>query len=639
MAKSFIGRKRVRKSFGRIPTVVPIPNLIEVQKSSYDSFLQVGVSAKKRTCTGLQEVFQSVFPIKDFAEKSELEFIKYELDEPKYDVDECVQRGLTYAAPLKVTLRLVVWSIDEDTGAKSIKDIKEQEVYMGDMPLMTDTGTFVVNGTQRVVVSQMHRSPGVFFDHDEGKTHPSGKYLFASRIIPYRGSWLDFEFDAKDLVYVRIDRRRKLPITTLLYALDDEETAKLRAERAAAGQKIALDEIHGMSSEDILNYYYEKVLYKKDKNGWRIAFVPAHWKGIKLGFDLVNAENGEVLLPAGEKVSLFKANNWVKNGLKEIRIPEQEILGKFAACDMINEKTGEIILEAADEITQEKLDLLTSLKIKELEILNIDYVNVGPYIRNTMAADKNTCREEALFDIYKVMRPGEPPTLDTAEALFHALFFDNERYDLSAVGRVKMNARLGYTDVPDDVRVLRREDILDIVKVLVNLKDGRGEVDDIDHLGNRRVRSVGELMENQFRIGLLRMDRAIKERMSSVDIDSVMPHDLINAKPVAAAVREFFGSSQLSQFMDQNNPLAEITHKRRLSALGPGGLTRERAGFEVRDVHPTHYGRICPIETPEGPNIGLINSLATYARVNNLTIRSFNKAVLVIPSFHLLQSI
>jgi len=616
MAKSFIGRKRVRKSFGRIPTVVPIPNLIEVQKSSYDNFLQVGVSVKKRTNTGLQEVFQSVFPIKDFAEKSELEFIKYELDEPKYDVDECVQRGLTYSAPLKVTLRLVVWSVDEDTGAKSIKDIKEQEVYMGDMPLMTDTGTFVVNGTQRVVVSQMHRSPGVFFDHDEGKTHPSGKYLFASRIIPYRGSWLDFEFDAKDLVYVRIDRRRKLPITTLLYALDNEETAKLRAEKAAAGEKIALEDIQGMSQEDILNYYYEKVLYKKDKDAWKISFIPTQWKGIKLGFDLVNAETGEVLLPAGEKVSLFKANNWVKNGLKEIRIPEQEVLGKFSACDVINEQTGEIILEAAEEITQEKLDLLDSLKIKEIEILNIDYVNVGPYIRNTMMADKNTCREEALIDIYKVMRPGEPPTLDTAETLFHGLFFDNERYDLSAVGRVKMNARLGYTDVPDDVRVLRREDILDIVKVLVNLKDGRGEVDDIDHLGNRRVRSVGELMENQFRIGLLRMDRAIKERMSSVDIDSVMPHDLINAKPVSAAVREFFGSSQLSQFMDQNNPLAEITHKRRLSALGPGGLTRERAGFEVRDVHPTHYGRICPIETPEGPNIGLINSLATYARVN-----------------------
>ena len=616
MAKSFIGRKRVRKNFGRIPTVAPIPNLIEVQKSSYDQFLQAGIPQNKRTDTGLQEVFKSVFPIKDFTGRGELEFINYELDEPKYDVEECIQRGLTYAAPLRATLRLVVWDTDEDTGARSIRDIKEQDVYMGDMPLMTQNGTFVVNGTERVVVSQMHRSPGVFFDHDQGKTHSSGKYLFAARIIPYRGSWLDFEFDAKDLVYVRIDRRRKLPVTSLLYALDNDKTAKLRKEREAAGLRIGAEEIEGMSQEDILSYFYTKVLYKRDKKGWKTAFIPEMWKGVKLAHDLVNAKDGKVVLEAGVKVSMPKANALKKDGLEEIRIQEADMVGKFVATDLIDEATGEIILEAGEELTEEKMADIAARKTDELEILNIDYTNVGPYIRNTMMADKNTCREEALIDIYKVMRPGEPPTLDTAEALFHGLFFDNERYDLSAVGRVKMNARLNFTDVPDDIRVLRKEDILEIVKVLVNLKDGRGEIDDIDHLGNRRVRSVGELMENQYRIGLLRMERAIRERMSSIDIDTVMPHDLINAKPAAAAVREFFGSSQLSQFMDQNNPLAEITHKRRLSALGPGGLTRERAGFEVRDVHPTHYGRICPIETPEGPNIGLINSLATYARIN-----------------------
>ena len=616
MAKSFSGRKRVRKSFGRIPTVAPIPNLIEVQKSSYDQFLQVNVPVKKRTDTGLQEVFKSVFPIKDFSGRGELEFVKYELDEPKYDVEECIQRGMTYAAPLRATLRLVVWDTDEDTGSRSIRDIKEQDVYMGDMPLMTANGTFVVNGTERVIVSQMHRSPGVFFDHDHGKTHSSGKYLFAARIIPYRGSWLDFEFDAKDLVYVRIDRRRKLPITSLLYALDNEATAKLRQEREEEGLKIDPMEIQGMSQEDILSYFYDRVIFKRDKKGWKTSFVPEMWKGIKLTHDLVDAKTGKVVLESGNKVSLFKANSLKKEGLEEIRVEESDMIGKFVAADFIDEKTGEIILEAGEELSEEKLKELEKLKINELDILNIDYTNVGPYIRNTLAADKNTCREEALIDIYKVMRPGEPPTLDTAEQLFHGLFFDNERYDLSAVGRVKMNGRLGFTDVPDNIRVLRKEDILEIIKVLVNLKDGRGEIDDIDHLGNRRVRSVGELMENQYRIGLLRMERAIRERMSSVDIDSIMPHDLINAKPAAAAVREFFGSSQLSQFMDQTNPLAEITHKRRLSALGPGGLTRERAGFEVRDVHPTHYGRICPIETPEGPNIGLINSLATYARIN-----------------------
>ncbi len=618
MVKSFTGRKRVRKSFGRIPTVAPMPNLIEVQKSSYSQFLQLGVPASKRTDTGLQEVLKSVFPIKDFSGRGELEFVKYELDEPKYDVDECIQRGMTYSAPLRVTLRLVVWDIDEDTGARSIRDIKEQDVYMGDMPLMTETGTFVVNGTERVIVSQMHRSPGVFFDHDKGKTHSSGKYLFAARVIPYRGSWLDFEFDAKDLVYVRIDRRRKLPVTTLLYALDSAETVALRKEREAEGRTVDLAEVRGMSQEEILSYFYKKVIFTSDKKGWKTAFEPERLKGLKLHYDLVDAKTGEVLVEAGQKIMARKIAELKKAGVEEIRVSEEELIGRYFAEDMINVKTGEILVEAGQEVSEEALKTLKKHKIDEIALLHIDHVNIGPYIRNTMAADKNTCREDALIDIYKVMRPGEPPTVESADALFRGLFFDLEHYDLSAVGRVKMNSRLDFdkNEVPDTVRVLRKEDILEIVRVLVELKDGRGEIDDIDNLGNRRVRSVGELMENQYRIGLLRMERAIRERMSSVDIDTVMPHDLINAKPAAAAIREFFGSSQLSQFMDQNNPLAEVTHKRRLSALGPGGLTRDRAGFEVRDVHPTHYGRICPIETPEGPNIGLINSLATYARVN-----------------------
>ena len=618
MVKSFTGRKRVRKNFGRIPSVAPMPNLIEVQKSSYSQFLQLGVPAAERTDTGLQEVLKSIFPIEDFSKHGELEYVKYELDEPKYDVDECIQRGMTYSAPLRVTLRLVVWDVDEDTGAREIRDIKEQDVYMGDIPLMTETGTFVVNGTERVIVSQMHRSPGVFFDHDKGKTHSSGKYLFAARVIPYRGSWLDFEFDAKDLVYVRIDRRRKLPVTTLLYALESKETEELRKQREADGKDVGLLEVRGMSQEEILDYFYDKIVYTADKKGWTTPFVPDYFKGMKLRYDLVNAETGEVMIEAGQKATAGKLKKLEKEGLAKIRVSAEELTGAYLAEDMINEKTGEILVEAGQEITEDILAMFGKNKIKEFAVLHIDNVNIGPYIRNTMAADKNVCREDALVDIYKVMRPGEPPTVESADALFRGLFFDLERYDLSAVGRVKMNARLDFDkeQVPDTIRVLRKEDILEIVRVLVELKDGRGEIDDIDNLGNRRVRSVGELMENQYRIGLLRMERAIRERMNSVDIDTVMPHDLINAKPAAVAVREFFGSSQLSQFMDQNNPLAEVTHKRRLSALGPGGLTRDRAGFEVRDVHPTHYGRICPIETPEGPNIGLINSLATYAHVN-----------------------
>jgi DNA-directed RNA polymerase subunit beta len=538
----------------------------------------------------LQGVFRSVFPIRDFGERAQLEFVRYAFELPKYDVEECQQRGMTYAAPLKVTLRLIVFDVNEETGARSVKDIKEQDVYMGDMPLMTSNGTFVINGTERVIVSQMHRSPGVFFDHDRGKTHSSGKLLFAARIIPYRGSWLDFEFDAKDIVYVRIDRRRKLPVTTLLYAL-------------------------GLDDEEILATFYDRVVLKSTKDGWRMPFRPDRMRGIKPTSDLIDAKTGKVAIEAGRKVTARLAKKLADEGLKELLVSEEDLHGRYLAQDIVNLETGEIYGEAGEELDAKLLATLKDLGLKEIPILDIDHVNVGAFIRNTLHVDKNSNTEEALLDIYRVMRPGEPPTPEAAATLFRGIFFDSERYDLSAVGRVKMNMRLDL-DAPDTMRTLRKEDILAVIQTLVDLRDGKGEIDDIDHLGNRRVRSVGELMENQYRVGLLRMERAIKERMSSVDIDTVMPQDLINAKPAAAAVREFFGSSQLSQFMDQTNPLSEITHKRRLSALGPGGLTRERAGFEVRDVHPTHYGRICPIETPEGPNIGLINSLATYARVN-----------------------
>ena len=590
MAQTFTGRKRVRKFFGHIREVAQMPNLIEVQKASYDQFLMVDEPKGGRPDEGLQSVFKSVFPISDFSNTSLLEFVKYEFEQPKYDVDECRQRGMTFAAPLKVTLRLIVFDVDPDTGAKSVKDIKEQDVYMGDMPFMTSNGTFVVNGTERVIVSQMHRSPGVFFDHDKGKTHSSGKLLFAARIIPYRGSWLDIEFDAKDIVFARIDRRRKIPVTSLLFAL-------------------------GMDGEEILSTFYKQIPYKRVKDGWRMPYDAERVKGIKATIDMIDDDTGEVAIEAGKKLTARAARMLAEKGLKALRATDEDLYGQYIAQDLYDPTTGEIFAEAGEEISAKSLQHLIDLGFEELPLLDIDHINIGPYIRNTLSADKNSAREEALFDIYRVMRPGEPPTIDSAESMFHSLFFDPERYDLSAVGRVKMNMRMDL-DAEDTVRVLRREDILAVVKALVDLRDGRGEIDDIDHLGNRRVRSVGELMENQYRLGLLRMERAIKERMSSVDIDTVMPQDLINAKPAAAAVREFFGSSQLSQFMDQTNPLSEITHKRRLSALGPGGLTRERAGFEVRDVHPTHYGRICPIETPEGPNIGLINSLATFARVN-----------------------
>jgi DNA-directed RNA polymerase subunit beta len=580
--------KRIRKLFGNIHEAVEMPNLIEVQRESYEQFLRSDPSVGY--VSGLEKTLRSVFPIRDFAGTAELDFVHYELEAPKYDVDECRQRGITYAAPMKVTLRLIVFEVDSETDTRSVLDIKEQDVYMGDMPLMTGNGTFFVNGTERVIVSQMHRSPGVLFDHDRGKTHSSGKFLFAARVIPYRGSWLDFEFDAKDIVNVRIDRKRKLPVTSLLYAL-------------------------GMSGEEILNHFYDRLIFERAANGWRVPFMVENWRGSKPAFDVVDAKTGEVVFAAGHKISPRLANKAAKDGLDTLLIPTEEIFGRYSAYDLVNESTGEIYIEAGDEVSAENLEKIDAAGIDKLVLLDIDHNNTGPWIRNTLKADKAEDRDQALSDIYRVMRPGEPPTRETAEALFGGLFFDPERYDLSAVGRVKLNMRLGL-DAEDTVTTLRSDDILAVVKELVNLKDGKGEIDDIDNLGNRRVRSVGELLENQYRVGLLRMERAVKERMSSVDVSTVMPNDLINAKPAVAAVREFFGSSQLSQFMDQTNPLSEVTHKRRVSALGPGGLTRERAGFEVRDVHPTHYGRICPIETPEGPNIGLINSLATFARVN-----------------------
>jgi DNA-directed RNA polymerase subunit beta len=613
--QSFTGRKRVRRYFGQLEEVAEMPNLIEIQKQSYELFLQEGVAAGDRELRGLEEVFATVFPIKDFSDRAEIDFVRYELEDPKYDVEECQQRGMTYAAPLRVTLRLSVFDVDEDTGLRSIRDIKEQDVYMVDMPLMTDNGTFVVNGTHRVIVSQMHRSPGVFFDHDGGKTHTSGKYLFSSRVIPYRGSWLDFEFDAKDNMYVRIDRRRKLPLTTFMRALDSAETESYRTSQEEKDEAVDPLMVQGMSNEEILSTFYNTVLYKKDKKGWKMPFNGDAMRGVKLLADLIDAKTGKAVLEEGTKVTPRKAKKLVEEGLKDILVQDDQLIGQYLATDVFDAETGQVIFEAGHELLEEDLATLAEQKIKDIPVLAIDHLNIGPYIRNTLLVDKTDTREEALIDIYRVMRPGEPPTVESAEALFNSLFFDPERYDLSPVGRVKMNARLQLT-ADDQFRVLNKEDILAILKYLHGLKDGQGEIDDIDNLGNRRVRSVGELMENQIRLGLLRMERAIRERMSSVEIDTFMPHDLINSKPAQASVREFFGSSQLSQFMDQTNPLSEITHKRRLSALGPGGLTRERAGFEVRDVHPTHYGRICPIETPEGPNIGLINSLATFARVN-----------------------
>ncbi len=582
--------KRTRKNFGHINLVASIPNLIEVQKNSYEKgFLQFGVKYSDRENKGLQSVLSSIFPIHDPSNVAYLEFEKYEFDNPKYDVEECSQRGLSYAAPLKVTLRLSIWDIDEDTNAREIKGIKEQEVYMGDIPLMTKNGTFIINGTERVVVSQMHRSPGVFFYHDDGKIHSSGKFLYSARIIPYRGSWLDLEFDAKDIIYFRIDRKRKLYVTTLLRAI-------------------------GMTTNEIIKFYYDTVTCFTKNGSWATKFIPEAIAAHRLNNDLIDADTGKVILAAGQKITPRLAKKYAKDGVKNVLVDAEYLVGKYLSQELINPNNKELLAGIGEIITTDMLASIITLEISSIDVLAINSQS-GPYIRNTLFADKNQDYESALIDIFRVLRPGEPANIEAAKALFNSLFFDSERYDLSEVGRIKMNSRLEL-NIPDTTTTVTIEDIKYILKVLVELKDGKGGVDDIDHLGNRRVRSVGELIENQFRIGLVRMEKSVLERMSVVDLDAVMPHDLVNSKVLVSVVKEFFSTSQLSQFMDQTNPLSEITHKRRLSALGPGGLSRDRAGFEVRDVHPTHYGRICPIETPEGQNIGLINSMATYARVN-----------------------
>ncbi|MGR4000621.1 MAG: DNA-directed RNA polymerase subunit beta [Alphaproteobacteria bacterium] len=630
MKEFYPDRRRIRRSFGRISETLKMPDLIGIQKGSYESFLQSERDHDDRESIGLKAVFDSVFPIMDPSGNAELEFLRYELEEPKYDVEECQQRSLTYAAPLKVSLRLNVWDLDERSGARlGLRISKDQWVYLGDIPLMTESGIFIINGTERVIVSQMHRSPGIFYDSDKGRSSASGKVLFSARVIPYRGSWLDFEFDAKDILHVRIDRRRKLPVTTLLYAMDGRRTAELREEYKGRGEKIPAHEVTGMSRSEILSYFYDTVIYRRseDDKEWYVPFDPDYYQGLRLGGDLVRADTGDVIVESGSKLSPRRALKLFEEGLKEIRESHESIFGRYLAQSQIDEESGKVLYGAGIQITEEVVEGLRELGVRNIPTLAIDNVNTSDTICRTMTQDRNKGREDALRDIYRLLRPGDNPLRESAENLFYNLFFDHERYDLSPVGRVRMNDRLRrspmiretdkhFFETDDQLRVLRKEDILAILRVLCHLKDGHGLVDDIDHLSNRRVRSVGELLENQYRIGLMRMERAIRERMNLSDLESVMPQDLINAKPIAATVREFFSSSQLSQFMDQTNPLSEITHKRRLSALGPGGLTRERAGFEVRDVHPTHYGRICPIETPEGPNIGLINSLATYARIN-----------------------
>jgi len=582
---------RFRRSFGRIRKIIDLPYLIEIQKNSYELFLQKDAAPTERQNMGLQEVFRSVFPIKDFNETSSLEFVGYSLGEPKYDVEECHQRGMTYAAPLKVTVQLVLWDVDPHTGSRSIKNVKEQEVYFGEIPLMTTNGTFMINGTERVIVSQLHRSPGVFFEHDKGKTHASGKLLYSARVIPYRGSWVDLEFDPRDIVYVRIDRRRKFHATVLLRAL-------------------------GMTTEDLLNYYYRSDTIVFDGRKPSLLFNPGQLLGAKVSADVRDPKSNDIIVKEGKKFTRPILRQMEAAKVKQVPITWEDILGRVAAHDIVDPQSKQTIVECNQEITQEKLDIIREKGIHQIEVLFIDESSVGPYLRNTLLQDRIKSPQDAILEIYRRLRPGDPPTVESATNFFNNLFFNPDRYDLSKVGRLKLNHRLKL-NIPLEQGTLRKEDILEVVRYLMELKNGNGSVDDIDHLGNRRVRAVGELVENHFRVGLVRMERAIKEKMSLQDIETLMPQELINYKPVSAALKEFFGSSQLSQFMDQTNPLSEITHKRRLSALGPGGLTRERAGFEVRDVHPTHYGRVCPIETPEGPNIGLIASLTTYARVND----------------------
>jgi len=582
---------RLRRNFGKLRKVLDVPNLIDIQRRSYLAFLQADDTPEGRTNVGLQGVFKSVFPIKDFTGTAQLDFVSYIIGAPKYDVAECHQRGMTYSAPLKVTVQLVTWDVDPETSAKTLKDIKEQEVYFGEIPLMTENCTFMVNGTERVTVSQLHRSPGVFFDHDKGRTSAGGRLLFNARVIPYRGSWLDFEFDAKDILYVRIDRRRKFPATVLLRAL-------------------------GMNTEELLNFFYPVDHIRiEGRKAWK-KFQRETLDGQKAARDIRHPASDEVLVREGRKFTRKALRDMEEAGLEEIPISFDEIIGGIPAHDIVDPNTGEVLVEVNGTIKAETFDLMRERGIDDFRLVYIDELNRGPSLRNTLLLDKIERTEDAIIDIYRRLRPGDPPTLDTATAFFNDLFFNADKYDLSAVGRLKLNHKLAI-DVPLEQGTLRREDILLVVNYLILLKNGNGSIDDIDHLGNRRVRTVGELVENQYRIGLLRMERAIRERMSLQDLETLMPQELINYKPVSAVIKEFFGSSQLSQFMDQTNPLSEVTHKRRLSALGPGGLTRERAGFDVRDVHPTHYGRVCPIETPEGPNIGLISSLSTFARIND----------------------
>ena len=589
MAYSFTKKKRIRKDFGKRPSILEVPYLLAIQLESYRSFLQAEKDPEKRLSEGLHAAFKSVFPITSYSGYAALEYVSYRLGNPVFDVKECQLRGLTYAAPLRVKVRLVIYDKDAPANSRVVKDIREQEVYMGEMPLMTQNGTFVVNGTERVIVSQLHRSPGVFFDHDKGKTHSSGKLLFSARIIPYRGSWLDFEFDPKDMVFVRIDRRRKLPATVLLRALD-------------------------YTTEDVLATFFESNTFKFVKDTIKLDLVPARLRGETALFDFKDAK-GKVIVESGRRITARHIRDIEKIGLKTLEVPREYLVGKVIASNVVDPATGEIMANANDEITMELLGKLHKAGIPTIQTLYTNDLDRGPYMSDTLRIDNTRSALEAQIEIYRMMRPGEPPSKDAAQSLFTNLFFSTERYDLSPVGRMKFNRRVGRKETAGE-GVLSKQDIIDVLKVLIDIKNGAGTVDDIDHLGNRRIRCVGEMVENQFRIGLVRVERAVKERLSLAESEGLMPHELINAKPVAAAVKEFFGSSQLSQFMDQNNPLSEVTHKRRVSALGPGGLTRERAGFEVRDVHPTHYGRVCPIETPEGPNIGLINSLAAYARTN-----------------------
>ena len=587
MSYSYTEKKRIRKNFGTFAKVMDLPNLVETQTKSYSEFLQADLAPDSRKNQGLEDVFHSLFPIKSVSGNAALEYVSYELGKPAYNVQECLVQGLSYSAPLRIKVKLVIY--DRETNFKEVKDIKEGEVFMGEVPLMTPDASFVVNGTERVVVSQLHRSPGVFYDHDKGKTHSSGKVLYSARVIPYRGSWLDFEFDPKDILFSRIDRRRKIPATIMLRALD-------------------------MSTQEILSEFYEEDLYTLEKDSVKLALIPERLRGETLSVDI--KVKSKVYVAAGRRITARHIKDLSAAKVSEIKLSDEYLIGKTVSKDIINQETGEVLVEANTEISNEILELLRENNISQVHCLFINELDKGSYISDTLRVDPTSNRLEALVEIYRMMRPGEPPTKDSAETLFENLFFNQERYDLSEVGRMKFNRRLKLDSEKDNPNILDKEDIIEVMKGIVNIRDGHDIVDDIDHLGNRRVRSVGEMTANQFRVGLIRVERAVRERLSMAEADELGPQDLINAKPVTAAIKEFFGSSQLSQFMDQNNPLSEITHKRRVSALGPGGLTRERAGFEVRDVHPTHYGRVCPIETPEGPNIGLINSFASYSRTN-----------------------